>query len=82
MKLKYYLYSWYSQKLFIYKTILFRTCELNNIELVKYLTSLKKVDINTEDILICFINNISSLKKFIIFKITIFLNNIYKDYFL
>lgn len=82
MKLKYYLYSWYSQKLFIYKTILFRTCELNNIELVKYLTSLKKVDINTEDILICFINNISSLKKFIIFKITIFFNNIYKDYFL
>lgn len=58
----------------IYETILYKACESGNIDLVKYIISMKKIDVNQKNILaikifyniltIKFINDISMLSIF------------------
>lgn len=42
----------------IFQTILHYACELGNIDLVKYLISLDKIDITSKDILYIYIHQI------------------------
>lgn len=38
------------KKFIIYESILYKACENGNIELVKYIISLKKIDVNQKNI--------------------------------
>lgn len=46
-----------------YLTILHRACKLGNLELVKYIISLKKIDITSKTILVSFFNKIFNINN-------------------
>lgn len=57
-----------SKSIFFYETLLHFACKLGNLDIVKYIISLDKIDVSQKAVYLYFFNKVFLKKKFIIFQ--------------